>query len=204
MRSNALENLGYLVKSLSGDSSSSRKTDSSGLVELITDLLKDQSMHVRNTLVELVTHHRHIFPKAFQKDQIPEIIVNMLKDESVKVKLTAIKSMTELMEIFDPEVYKEKILPEMTKLVTDKNWKIRNAILEQEVETLKRCDHLDQLWKELVELIMSLRDDHVNCIRENLIKNILEIYSHESSGSFNSQIRDLLDTQIRDLCVHWS
>lgn len=194
VRTNALNNLGNFAQIISTIFDHSDELLHS-IIEIIKDLLKDQSHFVRSSLIDLLTDHREVFPDHFKKEQIPEMILSMLRDENVQVKLNVISSINSLIKYFGPEDYRARIIPELQRIATDKNWRVRNAILEQEIEAFQGWKHSSSIWPDLIELIISFRDDHVAAIRDNLIDKIISIYSPETSG--------LLNTQIKDLCLHW-
>lgn len=92
--------------------------------------------------------------------------------------------------------FKEKFLPHLKHLVSNKNWKIRNAILELNSNLIGSRQLTDDLIKEVIELNLSLKDDHAYCIRKSLIENLV--------ANYNSQNSAILDGYIKDLLSYWS
>lgn len=119
-----------------------------------------------------------------------EILLKMLKDEVIDVKLTAIRHFHYFFRYLDPSVVREKIVSEYKVLVTDKNWKIR-------FEVLKSAPHLlelgsSELTDDFTAINDTLRDDHIACIREHIIQNLVDSYRGASIPKLDAEVSSLV------------
>jgi hypothetical protein len=76
VRSNALEQLGSLARILS-DNFGDRQLLTI-IMEAAKDLLKDQSHHVRNSLISVLSKNLEYFTEEFINIQIPDMMIIML------------------------------------------------------------------------------------------------------------------------------
>lgn len=210
VRSNALEQLGPLARILSDTFNDKQLLTT--IMNSAKDLLKDQSHHVRNSLISVLSKNLDYFMDDFIKVQIPDMMIAMLHqeqsilptdeakkkqlDENNKVKLTTIKNLFVFLPALGVVAFKEKFLPHLKHLVSNKNWKIRNAILELNSNLIGSRQLTDDLIKEVIELNLSLKDDHAYCIRKSMIENLV--------ANYNSQNSAVLDGYIKDLLTYWS
>lgn len=210
VRSNALEQLGSLARILS-DNFNDRQL-LTNIMEAAKDLLKDQSHHVRNSLISVLSKNLEYFTEEFINVQIPDMMITMLQqdtevipndeaskklsDENNKVKLTAIKNLFVFLPALGSESFKTKFIPELKNLVSNKNWKVRNAILELNSSLIGSKEFSDDLITEIIELNMLLKDDHAYCIRKSLIENIV--------ANYNSSNSTVLDKYIKELLGYWA
>ena len=130
----------------------------------------------------------------FIKTDMLEILLKMIKDEVIDVKLAAIRHFHYFFRYLDHSVIREKIVSEYKLLVADKNWKIR-------FEVLKSVPHLlelgsSELTEDFTYINDQLRDDHISCIREHIIQNLVENYKDGNIAK--------LDEEVTNLVNYWS
>lgn len=199
VRSNALTQFGTLARVCYERFDSKEIT--LPLLQAIKELLtvnststQDQSHHVRNSLVSVLSNSVQYISETFIKDDLLNILFTMLKDEIIDVKLTAINHFHKFFRYLDPAVISERIVGEYKTLVKDKNWKIRFAVLQSVPHLLDLGS--SELMADFTYINDQLRDDHIFCIRDRIIQNFVDSYRREHA--------EKLDQEITSLVNYWS
>jgi hypothetical protein len=145
-------------------------------------------------MVNVLSSSVQYISEAFIKDELLNMLFVMLKDEIIEVKLASINHFHSFFPFLDPSIISERIVGEYKILVKDKNWKIRYAVL-QSVPHLLDLGSSD-LMADFTYINDQLRDDHIFCIRDRIIQNLVDSYRREHV--------EKLDPEIVSLVNYWS
>lgn len=161
------------------------------ILETSKDLLKDQSYHVRNSLIRVFASNLQNFPENFTESEITPILMDMIKDSVVEVKLQTIRNLQHFLRGISLETFKEKFFPELVSLSKETNWKIRHVIIQQASNLMKAYGEV--LLNDIMDLVISFRDDHVDCIRRTIIEDAIKVYNLDTASTVKRYIKELLE-----------
>lgn len=141
-------------------------------------------------MVSVLSSSVQYISEEFIRNDVIEMLLKMLKDEVIDVKLMAIRQFHHFFPYLEPSVIRERIVSEYKVLVADKNWKIR-------FEVLKSAPHLlelgsTELTDDFTSINDTLRDDHIACIREHLIQNLVDSYRGSSIPKLDAEVSNLV------------
>lgn len=193
VRSNALTQLTKFAKAV--------KETFSGNLDILTplfvaikELLEDKSHHVRISLVSVLSTLGDCMSEKFIEEDLITILTGVLKDPITDAKIAAIRNFSGLIPFIPVDKIKENILAEFKVLGATNNWKIRFEVLKAIPALLQ--SNVSQLVEEFITINDMFKDDHIFCIRERIITNLVE--------SYTNCYHEALDNITLSLGTYWS
>lgn len=149
---------------------------------------------MRISLITVLSTLGECMPATFIDDELIPILTGLLKDPIIDTKIAAIRNFCHLIAFIPVAKIREHILTEFKVLGATTNWKIRFEVLKAIPSLLKSNE--SQLVEEFITINDMFKDDHIFCIRERIITNLVESYTQ----CYN----EALDTIIITLGTYWS